>query len=643
MRKIMYKLYPEPVSVQIHEGFLNAVSAFDMAIDDSILAQCEQAGFSVRSAIDDLCTGKDCGSKYGFCVNRQESLHTQGYRLLIHASGVTMDVASGAGLYYGLQTLRQLLEQSGGCLPFLEIDDYPALELRGIMLDIGRNKIPSMETMYALLDMLSSMRINHVQFYMEGYCYQYKKHSYLFSNETPVTGEEFRALDAYAKSRFIDLVPNQNVLGHMDQWLATPQFNPLAECEDGFIFENLFWRPPMTLDVTDSKSLVFVTEMLDELLENFTSPLLNVNMDEPFELGQGKNKESALESGKAALYLDYARKINDYCKSKNRRMMMWGDQVLENPDSVEALPKDIILLDWIYEGDAHFETHAQLMQRTGLDYCLCPGTSSWGSITGRSDNMKKNINDAADCAVRYGGKGIITTDWGDLGHWQYISCSYPAFSLTGLYGWSGSGADEGNALWYCNQYLYKDASGTAYQTAYALGNYYHYEHAPLYNTTLSFAVMSSKYTFDSLEEFDSKMQRLLTLSANIARTNHIPPKEPVIALVYEGLGGYLDELEEKISSLRLHCNDGPLIIDEMRNGIRMIRHGSMLYHSLAAHRQEKELFIKELHSLYEQLDALLKEHYRLWIARNRRGGFDKSSAHMLHLLRFYRKLIKELS
>ncbi len=643
-RNVMYKFYPEPVSVQIHEGILNPVSSFDTVIEDSILSQCQQAGFSITSSIEGLCTGGDgFGDVCRFYVNKKGDIHKEGYRLVVGSSGITMDVADGAGLYYGLQTLQQLWNQCGGRLPFLEIDDYPALELRGIMLDIGRNKIPSMETMYALLDKLSAMRINHVQFYMEGYCYQYKKYPYLFTNDTPVNGEEFRALDQYAKSRFIDLVPNQNVLGHMDQWLATPQLNPLAECEDGFIFENLFWRPPMTLDVNDPKSLAFVTDMLDDLLENFTSPLLNVNMDEPFELGQGKNQKEAQESGKASLYLGYARKINDYCKSKNRRMMMWGDQVLENPASVEALPKDIILLDWIYEGDAHFETHAQLMQRTGLDYCLCPGSSSWGSITGRSDNMRKNIKDAADCAVRYGGKGIITTDWGDLGHWQYISCSYPAFSLTGLYGWSGSGADEGTALWYCNQYLYKDESGSAYQTAYDLGNYYHYENAPLYNTTLSFAVMSSKYTFDSLDEFDSKIQRLLTLSANIARTNHIPPKEPVIAPDYQGLWGYLDDLEKRIDSLRPHCEDGPLIKDEMRNGIRMIRHGSMLYYSLTEHRQEKELLKEDLMNLYEQLDSLLEEHYRLWMARNRRGGFDKSSAHMLHLLRFYQKMLKELS
>ena len=75
----------------------------------------------------------------------------------------------------------------------------------------------------------------------------------------------------------------------------------------------------------------------------------------------------------------------------------------------------------------------------------------------------------------------------------------------------------------------------------------------------------------------------------------------------------------------------------------MVRHGSMLYLSLAGHRQDKELLKADFISLYEQLNSLLQEHHRLWCARNRRGGFSKSISHMLHLLRFYQKQIKELS
>ena len=155
-------------------------------------------------------------------------------------------------------------------------------------------------------------------------------------------------------------------------------------------------------------------------------------------------------------------------------------------------------------------------------------------------------------------------------------------------------------------------------------------------------MMSSKYTFDSLKEFDEKVQRLLTLSANIARTNHIPPKEPVIHLDYTGLQNYLNDLEAEISNLSLSSTEGKLILDEMRNSIRMIRHGSMLYYVLTEHRNNKEQLKKDLNSLYSQLDYLLKIHYDLWMARNRTGGFKKSISHMQHLLRFYQKQLKEL-
>jgi len=637
----MYRIYPEPIQLNIKSGFLFPAGKFHVKMDPSLSNQCADAGYIFEADLHSLCSSDSC-HEYDFSITK-ETIHPEEYRVSICETGFFLFVGSAAGLFYAMHALKQLSLQCNRSFPFLEIIDRPALDLRGIILDIGRDKVPSMQTLYSLLDKCAAMRINHVELYMEGYCYSYHNYSYLFTDDTPVTPEEFQALDAYARSRFIDLVPSQNTLGHMEQWLAAPQLNSLAECEDGFLFENLYWRPPMTLNTRDEKSLDFVTDMLDDLLANFSSYYVNVNMDEPFELGKGKNREFTENYGISKLYLDYVQDIHQYCCSKGKHMMMWGDQVLENPDSVSSLPKDIMLLDWIYEGDAHFEEHAKLMLSTGLSYCLCPGTSSWGSITGRSDNMIKNIRDAVHCSIKYGAKGIILTDWGDLGHWQYLSSSYPAFCLAGLYSWSGNDASEETAAWFCNNYIYGDRSGNAYRLAYDLGNYYYYEHAPLYNTTLSFAVMSSKYSFDSFEEFDSKIQRLLTLSSKIADTNHIPPKKPVIHMDYMGLQKYLNQLEEKISCLSLDCSEGSLIIEEMKNGIRMIRHGSMLYYSLTEHRKEPELLKSDLKSLSSQLDALLKIHYKLWIARNRSGGFSKSISHMLHLLKFYQREIKELS
>ena len=67
--------------------------------------------------------------------------------------------------------LVQLAAQAGGTLPCAEIADEPVLSVRGIMLDIGRDKIPAMETLRRLIDLFASMRINHLQMYMEGFSF----------------------------------------------------------------------------------------------------------------------------------------------------------------------------------------------------------------------------------------------------------------------------------------------------------------------------------------------------------------------------------------------------------------------------------------------------------------------------------------
>ena len=90
-----------------------------------------------------------------------------------------------------------------------------------------------------------------------------------------MTPAEFRELSLYARAHFIDLVPNQNVLGHMEKWLEKPQFRSLAECEDGYIFENLFWRPPMTLDVRDSRSFELAEMLLGTLMDASVSNYIN--------------------------------------------------------------------------------------------------------------------------------------------------------------------------------------------------------------------------------------------------------------------------------------------------------------------------------------------------------------------------------
>lgn len=633
----MYQLFPTPEHFTVTEAHIPAgrpVLSMAPALQDA----CRAAGYDPQRNLAEFLTAAD--GTLPITAELTDGV-SGAFAIEIQPSGtVHIHCADGAGLYYAVEALRQLVVQtSGHFLPVCTVQDAPALEVRGIMLDIGRDKILQMQTLYTLIDLFGRMRINHLQLYMEGFCFDYPQYRYLFSDETPLTAEEFRSLSAYARARFIDLVPNQNVLGHMEKWLERPQFRHLAECEDGYIFNNLFWRPPMTLDVYDPGSIALAKELLDTLLANSDSDYVNLNLDEPFEMGMGKNKEIADRDGRLKLYFDYVDKLNSYCRTKGKKMMMWGDEVLADPANAARLPHDVTLLDWIYEGDARFEEHARQMQQAGLRFCLCPGTSSWGALTGRNDNMLANIADAAANAVKYGGAGIITTDWGDLGHWQYLSASYPAFACAALFAWCGTARREA-AEWYCNRFLYMSSDDSAFRTAWNLGNYYKLERAPLYNTTLCFAVMSSKYYFDSIEEFDEKMERLLTLSANIARTNHIPEKSARIEMDYAEMTAYLNRVEQEIHAAQFDCPGNLLLREEMENGLRMVRYGAKLYHTLKDLRGTPA-YRQNMAELADELNAILKVHYKLWCARNRTGGFSRSIAHMQHLIDFCTRQSRE--
>ncbi len=129
-------------------------------------------------------------------------------------------------------TLAQLVALSGGALPVCEIEDAPDFEARGVMLDISRDKVPTMATLFELVDRLAALKINQLQLYTE-HTFAYRGHEEVWRDASPMTPEEIRELDVYCLERCVELVPNQNSFGHLERWLALPRYAPLAELPQG--------------------------------------------------------------------------------------------------------------------------------------------------------------------------------------------------------------------------------------------------------------------------------------------------------------------------------------------------------------------------------------------------------------------------
>src|SRR5437660_1419197 len=89
----------------------------------------------------------------------------QGYALLIHPGEISITGRDAAGLFYGRQTLVQLRRQFRESLPCLRIEDWPDFANRGVMIDISRDKVPTMPTLFALVDSLAELKMNQLQLY----------------------------------------------------------------------------------------------------------------------------------------------------------------------------------------------------------------------------------------------------------------------------------------------------------------------------------------------------------------------------------------------------------------------------------------------------------------------------------------------
>ena len=129
------------------------------------------------------------------------------------------------------------------------------------MLDVSTDKVPTMDTLRAMIARLASWKINQVQLYTE-HTFAYRDHPDVHRAASPFTAEEILELDAFCADRHVELVPNQNALGHMNRWLAHERYRPLAIAPDGFVDPFGITRPPMTIDPTNPQSMALVRGLL---------------------------------------------------------------------------------------------------------------------------------------------------------------------------------------------------------------------------------------------------------------------------------------------------------------------------------------------------------------------------------------------
>jgi len=395
-----------------------------------------------------------------------------GYLLRIEAKGVELHYRDEDGLHAGVATLRQLLREYGRRLPRLIIRDFADFPKRGVMLDISRGRVPTLETLLELIEHLADFKINELQLYTE-HTFAYRNYEPVWKGWGPITAEEILRLDCRCRQLGIELVPNQNSFGHLRHWLAHPPLHKLAEVDRPYANpDGTYVRYPSTLAPGHPGTLPFLRELYDELLPCFSSERFNVGCDETWDLGRGQSKIPTERLGKGKVYVDFLKKIHAEVESRGKQMMFWGDIILHYPELLRELPPDVVALNWGYEAKHPFDRETRTFSESGLPFYVCPGTSSWMTLIGRHDNAFANLTAAAEMGKKHGAIGYLNTDWGDGGHPQPLAVSYLPYLFGAALSWSGTrkeNLDRRLLLRAVNRDVFGDTSGRLAACALALG------------------------------------------------------------------------------------------------------------------------------------------------------------------------------
>jgi hypothetical protein len=514
---------------------------------------------------------------------------SQSYMLDITDNGIRICALNQTGAFYGVMTLVQLLKQYGDKLPQLRILDHPDFAARGIMLDVSRDKVPTMKTLFALVDKLASLKLNQLQLYTE-HTFAYQKHPTVWAKASPMTGEEIMQLDAYCKARHIKLVPNQNTFGHMRRWLVHDEYRHLSEAPNGCQTRWGYFAEPFTLNPIDPGSIALVDDMLGELLPHFSSEVINVGCDETVDLGQGASKEMVEEIGVGRTYLEFLTKINKLTNKHGKVMQFWGDIIMEHPELVPHLPKDVVALEWGYEFDHPFDEHGAKFAASGVPFYVCPGTSTWNTLGGRTTNAIGNLLNAAEAGLKHGATGYLNTDWGDNGHLQPLPVSYLGYGYGAGVSWcleSNRGTDIARAI---SLHLFDDPSGGLGKLAYGVGDIYTFAPDRIHNATAyGRAIYLGK---EAMQDFVTKYPK------------NASPK--AINAMYKAVA----QQEKALSKLKPATNEQKLIHREYAWVLSAIRFGISKIERTATPAAQR---------------ALIAEHKKIWLARNRAGGLEDSA------------------
>jgi len=410
-------LLPKPKAIVSEDASLSIGRSAHIVLESPDIADIAQtlASDLAKCSIDtQLTDSKNSGSEIHLCLDKApphipNEVADQGYSLQVSSSGVRLVGWGRPGLYFGTRTLLQLLNDDH--FPVCRITDWPDLKYRMVLYDLAREQTCNMSYLKAVLDRLSNYKINMLNLYLENR-FQFTRHP-LISPPGVMTAEQAKELDEYARSRFVELVPQVNCLSHLEQALAVDEYRRLAEDPE---------RPEMVCPL-NPETPGFIEDLIGEVMACFSTKFFHMGGDEAWQMGSCPACRTWVSEHDdiSALFALHYNRVHDFITKHGRQAMMWGDMILDHRRLADLLPNDLIIFDWHYAGGST-ET-LQFFRDKGFDVFACPAMSGFGRTAAPFKHAQGNIWTLIGEGMEHNAIGECTCAWElRLGHFFDNDC-----------------------------------------------------------------------------------------------------------------------------------------------------------------------------------------------------------------------------
>jgi len=395
----------------------------------------------------------------------------EGYILTISEKKTEILAKGEAGLFYGCQTLEQLLEdaqQYHKSIPSCVITDYPELSYRSVHFDV-KHHLDHLNYYYQSIDRLARYKINAVIFEFEDKL-RYQRQPLVGAPQS-ISIDEMAALTRYACERHIDISPLVQGLGHATFILKHEEYAHLRE---------LSWNRWAFCPLHEGSYQVLFDLYRDAMEATPGSKFLHVGGDEVGNIGLcPRCKPTADKEGILSLNLYWLNRVCEFAEAHGRTPIFWDDMPLHhaglsqtnysnhltneqaaklwdegrpNLDKLlEKFPKNCIYMRWYYwvAGLEHNSFALDWYKEHGLKVLVAPATNLHGGVLFQEEEREKGAESVGlmpvQKLIQLGAEeeveGVLCTAWDDSS--PHMENYWHGFIASAEYSWSPNGRTLG--------------------------------------------------------------------------------------------------------------------------------------------------------------------------------------------------------